>query len=145
MGKDWGNDRCSPLQLKKITDLVGKLENYEITEKADNLTKGLAHQVIEDLLSGNPDRVNRLGIIRRKEKELDREVQENTHTKVKLRYRVTEGGHLWNYTEFRLEAAGTLVSYETEGIRILFQIIEVDQEIEDTLVRKYGVKISLLD
>lgn len=147
MDKSWENDRCSPLQLKKIRNLAEKVEGYDLTSKVEELTKGTAHAVIEDLLTGNLQRLMKAGLIMRKGTEAIENVASMVESAPvhKLRYKVTEGGHLWNYTDFRLEAGGTLVDFAADDRFILFQVIEVDHEIEDALIRKYGVKVILLD
>lgn len=146
MDKTWENDRCSPLQMKKIMNLAEKLEGYELTSKVEELTKGMAHAVIDDLLTGNLQRLMKAGVIRRK----GTGAIENVPSKIepapahKLRYKVTEGGHLWNYTDFRLEAGGTLVDFATDDRLILFQVIEVDHEIDEELIKKFGLKAEIV-
>jgi hypothetical protein len=146
MYKTWENDRCSPLQLKKIRDLAEKLEGYELSIRVEDMTKGMAHTVIDDLLNGNLPKLVKAGVIRRKVKETIEIVPSKiTPTPAhRLRYKVTEGGHLWNYTDFRLEAGGTLVDFETDGKLILYQVIEVDREIDDELIEKFGLKAELI-
>lgn len=146
MDKSWENDRCSPLQLKKIRNLAEKVEGYELTSKVEELTKGTAHAVIEDLLTGNLQRLMKAGLIMRKGTEPIENVplMAEPASVHKLRYKVTEGGHLWNYTDFRLEAGGTLVDFVTDDRLILFQVIEVDHEIDPELISKFGLKADLI-
>jgi len=146
MDKTWENDRCSPLQLKKIRNLAEKIEGYELGIKVEDMTKGMAHTVIDDLLNGNLPKLVKAGVIRRKVTEVLDTVPSNNERKAaqKLRYKVTEGGHLWNYTDFRLEAGGTLVDFAADGRLILFQVIEVDHEIDEELIRKFGLKAEII-
>ncbi len=147
MDKTWENDRCSPLQLKKIRDLAEKLEGYELSIRVEDMTKGMAHIVIDDLLNGNLPKLVKAGVIRIMVKETTEIVPSKiTHGPAhRLRYKVTEGGHLWNYTDFRLEAGGTLVDFATDDRLILFQIIEVDHEIDDELIKKFGLKAEIVN
>lgn len=147
MDKNWENDRCSPLQLKKIRNIAEKVEGYELTSKVEELTKGKAHAVIDDLLTGNLQRLMKAGVIRRKGTESIENVPSMVESAPvhKLRYKVTEGGHLWNYTDFRLEAGGTLVDFATDDRLILFQIIEVDHGIDPELIRKFGLKAEIIN
>jgi len=110
------------------------------------MTKGMAHTVIDDLLNGNLPKLVKAGVIRRKVTEVLDTVPSNNERKAaqKLRYKVTEGGHLWNYTDFRLEAGGTLVDFAADGRLILFQVIEVDHEIDEELIRKFGLKAEII-
>ncbi|MBW8381232.1 MAG: hypothetical protein K0M69_01755 [Youngiibacter sp.] len=146
MDKTWENDICSPLQLKKIRNLAEKLDGYELSDKAERLTKGVAHTVIEDLLSGNLQRLIKTGVLKVKGITPPESVLENIAPTParKLRYKVTEGGHLWNYTDFRLEAGGTLVDFATDDRLILFQVIEVEHEIDDELIKKFGLKAEII-
>ncbi|ETA80733.1 hypothetical protein [Youngiibacter fragilis] len=147
MDKTWENDRCSPLQLKKIRNLAEKHGEYELTSKVEELTKGMAHAVIDDFLTGNLQRLLKAGVIREKGTEAIEKVPSMSESAPvhKFRYKVTEGGHLWNYTDFRLEARGTLVDFATDDRLILFQVIEVDHEIDEELIRKYGLKAELVN
>ncbi len=51
--------------------------------------------------------------------------------------------HLWDWTNFRDEVNGRLLSYETDNNLILFQIIEIDKNIPLSfeLLHKYNLKV----
>jgi hypothetical protein len=147
MTKDWQSDHCSPLQVKKIIDLVTKQDGFILSVKVEDMTKGTAHYVINELIAGNVAGLVKAGVLVRKDIPYSEPLEKREAPVIegKFRYRVTEGGHLWNYTDFRLEAGGRLESYEADGKLILCQIIEVDQEIDSEIIKKYGLKAERLD
>lgn len=51
--------------------------------------------------------------------------------------------HLWDWTNFREEVSGRLLSYKTDNNLILFQIIEIDKNIPLSfeLLQKYNLKV----
>lgn len=45
--------------------------------------------------------------------------------------------HLWGWTEFRKKAEARLLDYKTEGNIILYQVIEVSNDISNELLEEF--------
>ena len=140
----WKNEQSTELQRLKISDLLKEYGSYRLNHPLDDLTKGQAHYLIDALLTGNLEKLIEKKVLlpvheqRKPESAL-------SSKRTPLKYRVSGGGHFFSYTDFRTAVGGRLLDYKMEGSEILYQIIEVEKEINPEVLKKYSLTISKID
>lgn len=140
----WKNEKSTKLQRKKIADLLKAHEDLRLNHALEDLTKLQADYLIKSLLSGKLEKLL--------EKKVLLPSQPSTSLKRStpgiersVKYRVSDGGHFYSYTDFRTSVGGKLLEYKMDGSEILYQIIEVEKEISAEMMKKYDLKITRVE
>lgn len=140
----WKNEQSTKLQRLKISDLLKQYGSYKLNRPLENLTKEQAHYLIDALLTGNLDKLleKKVLLSATNSTSLQRRISTEAQS---LKYRVSDGGHFYTYTNFRTSVGGKLLEYKMEGSEILYQIIEVDKEISPEVLKKYSLTIQKIE
>jgi hypothetical protein len=160
------SDAATKYQINYIKVLMGAKEGYLLNTDLKNLSKGKASNLIQDLLYETNEKLTARNILKLKislkpikndediknfdedssKVSLAANVPENdigipssigSHTKIK--YKVSGKLHLWGWTNFKDEINGRIIDYNTFGNVINSITYEVDKEIKDGVLQKYGL------
>lgn len=139
----WKNEKSTKLQRKKITELMESLENYRLNLELEKITKGQAHYLIDSLVSRKLDKLIEKKVLIPNQ---NKKVEESSKDFGKpIKYNVSDGEDLWTYTNFRTAVNGKLLDYKTEGKIILYQIIEVENEISPDIIKSHDLIIKKIE
>lgn len=151
MNNYWQNDIVSKAQIKYIIGLMADKVGYILTFDLANISKGEANNLIQALLNENNEKLVTDKILKQsansmKNEELLSKINDTNNENLssakqhtKLRYKVTGDLHLWGWTDFKQEIEGVIIEYDTTGNIINSITYEVENEIDSSILKKYGL------
>lgn len=135
--REWHTEPISDLQKKKILSLMEQYPNYKLGKDLDTLLKGQAHSLIQLLME---KKLNSL-IAKRVLIAASSDNFSVSKDRV-IRYKISGGDDLASYSVFRSKVNGKLIQYEVNGSDIVFQIIEVNGEIPEDILKSTYLKVE---
>jgi hypothetical protein len=166
------SDAATKSQVNYINVLMEAKDGYLLNIDLNNLSKVKASNLIQDLLYETNEKLSARNILKLKtihkpikNDEDTKNLQEDggmvpltiqvsgydidisslmgSHTKVK--YKVSGKLHLWGWTNFKDEINGRIIDYNTTGNIINSITYEVEKEIKNEILQKYGLKAERIE
>lgn len=157
MHDDWKIDKASESQIRYIKGLMIYKERNTLNINLENLSKGEASSLIKALLYDNDEKLVNKRTLKIKTtpmikeeflykyKEVNKKKLSCDNHYLKVKYKVIGRLHLWVWESFKEEINGIIIDYDITGNSINSITYEVEKEIDDSILRKYGLKAEKVE